>query len=192
LPAIGAADRFNNAVMMQAQPTTDNADLVRGLLIALGLIALSAGAFLLVAHSGHNRKPDIIDRVMTMMAPPPPKAEKKKPPPAAGAEWSANPAAMGGAAGGAGAGDGGPSGAAGGGGSASAAAGLRPVAHNAAQALHQVLQDYRNDPNKTSTVTISSTGRISQATPGQLTAHDGLPMSALNGSILLTTGAPVR
>jgi hypothetical protein len=169
--------------------STDTGDLVRGLLIALGLIALSSGAFLVVAHNGHSPGPDIIDRVMTMMAPPPPKPEKKKVPPAGGAERQANPSATGGAAGGGDGAGGGPSSPEGGGSPTAGASGMRPVAHTAAQALRQVLQDYRADPKTTATITISSTGRISQTTPGPLTGHDGVPMSALDGSIVLTTGA---
>jgi hypothetical protein len=186
--AIAGADSFNNAGTMNS-PSTDNADLVRGLLIALGLIVLCAGAFLLVARNGHSHEPDIIDRVLTIMTPPEPKPEKKKPAPAAGAAGAANPAAAGGAPASA---DGGPGTPSGPDSSAGNAAGLRPVAHTAAQALRQVLQDYRDDPKRTTTITISSTGRISQAKPGPLTAHDGLPMSALKGSTVLTGAVPTN
>jgi hypothetical protein len=151
---------------------SDNAEVLGGILIALGLLVLGIGAFAVLARQGREPASDIPDRRMTTVASPE-QHVNKAPVSAAALPQVASPAAA----------------------TLSARSdtsknpgghGLNPVPSPAAQALRQVLQNYRNDPHRTATITISSTGRISAAAPGPLTAHDGLPLDALDGATIIS------
>jgi hypothetical protein len=168
-----------------AKYTDGNADLVRGILIALGLLGICLGAFALVAYHERLHARDVLDRVVSFVAPAPsptPKPVKKRPVPAGTGAPLANPSAAGGASP-----DGGGAGGAAPAANASAAA---PAPATAAQALRQVLHNFRGDPKGTATITISSSGKIAQISPGPLT-HDELPMEAVDGATLITGAAPV-
>jgi hypothetical protein len=165
-----------------------NAELLRGILIALGLLALSLGAFLVVASHGRTRAGEVFERVISLVAPTaasPPAAKKPRQPisggtaaplvsPSAGA-GPAQAAETASAAGG-------PSG---------AGPGAAPSPASAAQALRQVLHDFRGDPRHTASITISTGGKIATGASGPLT-HDGLPMDAVDGATLITGSVPAR
>jgi hypothetical protein len=180
---------------MQSAPDSSsdgNADLLRGILIAAGLLVLSVGAFLLVASHGRVRASEVFERVVSFVAPSPapaPKPARKAPEHASAGTMAplANPSA------GAGLADPGAAGADGSGGGnarggAPASSGGAPVG-TAAQALRNVLRDFRADPRRTASITISSNGRVTGAAEGPLT-HDGQPMEAMNGATLITGSAP--
>jgi len=139
------------------------------------LLALCIAGFALVSSGGHIRTPAFIDQIAAMMSPPTRFVPAKKAHvTSTSVEQVADPGARSGLSRGMALGAGGTGG--------GAAQHSGPAPGNAAQALQQVLHEYRNDPKHTATVTISSTGRITQSAAGPLTAHDGLPIDALNGS----------
>jgi hypothetical protein len=165
----------------------NNADLVRGILIALGLLGLCLGAFTLVARHGRLHASDVFDSVVSFVAPvapPPTKPVKKRPAPGGTDAPLANPSAGGGAS---------PMGGEAGGAAtpASASPADGPAPATAAQALRQVLHDFRGDPRRTADITIFSSGKIAQLRQGPLT-HDELPMEAVDGAALITGAVPAR
>ncbi len=181
-----APDQFNNAGILANSPNT-NALALRGLVIAAIILGLCIAGFAIVAQGGHMRTPAFIEDIARMMSSP---APALPPPPKKARDAAADPlhfadprAGSGAPGGGAPAADPPPI--------AAASLGGGPVPKTAAQALHQVLSRYRNDPRHTATVTISSGGRITETAPGPLTAHDGLPVEALAGSTELSGDAPV-
>ncbi len=56
----------------------------------------------------------------------------------------------------------------------------KPPPANAADALRQVLNDYHGDPTRTSSVTVSSTGKITVHRDTGLTVDDGLSMQSID------------
>jgi hypothetical protein len=65
------------------------------------------------------------------------------------------------------------------------------TASNAADALRQVLQSYKADPQKTTNATISSTGQVRVQKGGALTSLDGLPARVVGkGTVLSGTARP--
>jgi hypothetical protein len=163
----------------------DNADLVRGMVMALGLVGLCLGAVILIAHHGRLHARDVFDGVVGFVAPsplPPPKPVKKRPVPAGTDAPLANPSAGGGPS---------PDGAGGTAPVANASPDYGPAPATAAQALRQVLHNFRGDPKGTATITISSSGKIAQGPPGPLT-HDELPIEALDGAAMITGATPAR
>jgi len=60
-----------------------------------------------------------------------------------------------------------------------------PPAASAGEALREALKTYRPDIKHTSTITISSSGKITPMARGGLTTLDGVPMEQLRGGILL-------
>jgi hypothetical protein len=61
-----------------------------------------------------------------------------------------------------------------------------PAVGGAAQALREALRSFRLDPKRTTTISISSTGRTRLDGRGDLTAIDGLPMDSVRGALLLS------
>jgi len=151
-----------------------NAIALRGLAVAMLILGLCIGGFAIVSNGGHVRTPAFIDDITAMLSSPARSAPVKKARDTSASQTQiADPGARRGLP--AGAAPEGPAT-----GSAAPRGGSAP--RNAAEALQEVLHQYRNDPKHTATVTISSTGRIVQSAPGPLTAHDGLPIDAINGS----------
>jgi len=146
-----------------------------GLLIGMLLLAFFIGIFSLVSNSGHLRTPAFIEKMLTTMSSPvrTPVVKKERRTDESQSQ-TADPGNRSALSSDAPSGDG-PS-------NAGARPQNLPPAKSAAAALQQILQQYRNDPKHTATVTITSGGRIMQSAPGPLTAHDGLPMEALRGS----------
>lgn len=180
--AFARRDRFNNAGILATSANTNTLAL-RGLVIGSIILGLGIAIFALVSKGGSARTREFIEDISRMMSSPaPPPPPKKSRTAAADPMHIADPRAGGGL----------PDGGSPMGGSPPIAMPLSagPVPKSAAQALHQVLHRYRNDPRHTATVTISSSGRITETAPGALTAHDGLPVEALDGSTELGGAAP--
>jgi hypothetical protein len=166
-----------------ATSLNNNAVALRGLLIAMIVLGLCIAVFALVANQGRIRTPEFVDRIVSMMSTPaPPKAPRKARETPSGQIQDARP----------GAGAGKPAGGAPQDAFPPARLALHdgPAPTTAAQALHEVLRRYRKDPKHTATVTISSSGQITESAPGALTVHDGLPVEAINGSTELIGSGP--
>ena len=165
---------FNNAFTL-ASTNNSNTLALLGLLIGMLLLAFFIGIFSLVSSSGHLRTPAFIEKMLTMMSSPArTPALKKDRRTDESQSQTADPGNRSALSSDSASADG-PS-------NAGARPQNLPPAKSAAAALQQILQQYRNDPKHTASVTITSGGRIMQSAPGPLTVHDGLPMEALKGS----------
>jgi hypothetical protein len=157
---------------------------LRGTVVAIALVAIGLGVFLAFALGKHLHPPELHAK------PRPPerplqRAEESSPRGKKNEEGTMPPGAAGGD---------GNRGAAGGGVGGAAGNGAGTVANFSADsvrdALHEVLEDYRANPGKTSVVSISSRGLVNLQIGGPLTSLDGLPAEAVRHGTVLE-GAPV-
>jgi hypothetical protein len=166
---------------MLVEETSSQAETWRGAVVAVSLALLALSVFLLIAYG----------RQWKMPAPPRPivrstpmqKPEDSSPKPGKrdrddgtappGVPLQSDAAEDGGGAGGLGGGS-----------------GAAQTADNAPDALRLALQGYKANPNRTATISISTSGRIGASRGGELTTLDGLPASQMRKGLMLSgTGA---
>jgi len=152
-----------------------------GVVVAAALALLTVAVFALFAHEGPWRTLEyLVRRLETPLPSPAPVTRSSSPASTpAPSPQAAAPAPSGGGGGNGGGGGGGGGGAATGGIASGAAPG-------AAAALRQVLSEYRDNPNATTTVTVSSGGQISTGHEGGLTVQDGMPAQAYRDGTIMT------
>jgi|GEM_PF-5582819 len=156
-----------------------NSDLWRGALILPGFAALTMFVFLLFDYGGPWRlptlpKPAATSRSATVerkTVAPAPQSQTRPPAPAVQAAAPVAAPAK----------------------TAQAHAAPAHAPSTAAEALRQVLSDYRADPNRTATVAISSSGRIAVDRRDALSVFDGLPAHSIDdGAVLTASGGTGR
>lgn len=144
--------------------------MLRGMLVAAAMALLTMTVFALFAHEGPWRTVAYLVRKLESPLPSASQATAPRPSSVAASGQAAHAPPAASSGGGAGSGSGSVTG---------IAAGSAP---SAGAALRQVLSEYRDNPNATTTVTLSSGGRISTGHEGALTVQDGVPSGAFQDS----------
>jgi len=152
----------------------NNLQLLWGLLVAVAMALLTVTVFGLFAHEGPWRTVNYLVRKIESTMPsvsPPPAVHSAA---AVSSESTTRPVAV----------------AASGGAARSTNAIAPGAAPNAGAALRQVLSQYHDNPNATTTVTLSSSGKISTAHEGALTVQDGMSPEAYKDGAVMSGGKP--
>lgn len=164
---------------MDDYASRETADLVRGSAIAVALVALVVLAYAIIANSRLWQQWTAPKRIRVTVAPR-----------AAPEDYAPHLHPMGSDYGSAGGSAGAPADEPGGAGASVAPVTGPPAAGGAAEALREALKNFRLDATRTTTISISSSGRTRLDGRGGLTAIDGLPMDSVRGAIVLSGSGP--